>query len=309
MINYQKPVENRDGEEGLLSVDDFVERGVKIDPEWTGFENLLAAVEVASQKHVEEEKIRKKRKKVSDHQSCIFNYKKALEENLMSSAINSQNSTNSYSSEYTKRSSGSHKSDGHQRRSRNIQTGPDQKIPVLPECFVNQIDSLKGTHIRFVIEKVLYESDVNGNSRLSIPERQVRQEFLTENEIRGFDRDVKIPLWKFIEPSCREMLDGTMLLNRWKMEKGKGTITYQYVLIGEWTNVRIRNGLKVGDQVQVWSFRIQEKLCLALVECSRNQLRRLTKPWAAPAAATMVYPTILGGWENSRPPKPIYRAD
>ncbi|TXG73264.1 hypothetical protein EZV62_001843 [Acer yangbiense] len=268
MVNYQKPVENREGEEGLLSVDDFVERGVKIDPEWTRFENLLVAAEVASQKHVEQEKIRKKRKKVSDHQSCTFNSKKALEENLMSSAINCHNSTNSYNSEYTKRSSGSHKSDiGHQRRSRSRQTGPDdQKIPVLPECFVNRIDSLKGTHIRFVIQKVLYESDVNGNSRLSIPERQVRQEFLTENEIRGFDTDLKIPLQKFIEPSCREMLDGTMLLNRWKMEKENGTITYQYVLIGEWTNVRIRNGLKVGDQVQVWSFRIQEKLCLALVE-------------------------------------------
>ncbi|KAK3205230.1 hypothetical protein Dsin_019276 [Dipteronia sinensis] len=252
-------VENREGEEGLLSVADFVERGVKIDPEWTGFENLLVAAEVASQKHVEEEKIRKKKKKVSDHQTCTFNSNKALEEKLMSSAINSHN-INSY-----KRSSGSHKSDG-QRRSRNRQTDLDQKIPVLPECFVNRIDSLKGTHIRFVIEKVLYESDVNGNSRLSILERQVRQEFLTEYEIRGFHRDLKIPLRKFIEPSCREMLDGTMLLNIWKMEKENGTITYQYVLIGEWTNVRIRNGLKVGDQVQVWSFRIQEKLCLALVE-------------------------------------------
>ncbi|KAK2641193.1 hypothetical protein Ddye_022956 [Dipteronia dyeriana] len=259
------PVENRKGEEGLLSVGDFVERGVKIDPEWTAFEKLLAAAEVASQKHVEEEKIRKKKRKVSDHQSCTFKSKKALEEKLLSSAISYSHNTNSYNSEYTKRSSGSHKSDC-QRRSRNRQTGPDQKIPVLPECFVNRIDSLKGTHIRFVIEKVLYESDVNGNSRLSIPERQVRQEFLTEDEIRGFDRDLKIPLWKFIEPSCTEMLDGIMLLNRWKMEKENGTITYQYVLIGEWTNVRTRNGLKVGDQVQVWSFRIQEKLCLALVE-------------------------------------------
>ncbi|KAH7560654.1 hypothetical protein JRO89_XS10G0062900 [Xanthoceras sorbifolium] len=143
------------------------------------------------------------------------------------------------------------------------------EIPNLPQPFRNLIESLKGTDIRFVIQKVIYKSDVNKNSRMSIPERQVRQQFLTENEIRGFDRGFRVPLEVFIEPSL-DIFHGIDLF-RWELKKKNAPPTYQYVLIKEWKNVRTRNGLEVGDEVQVWSFRIQEKLCLALVRVSEPQ--------------------------------------
>ncbi|KAK4856424.1 hypothetical protein QYF36_017327 [Acer negundo] len=135
----------------------------------------------------------------------------------------------------TKECSGSN---GTQKCSRNRQTGQHINLD-LPQDFWDVIESKK--------------------------ERQVRQQFLTENEIRCIDEGSRLPLEVFIKPSLKVF--GGMDLFRWEMKKENRSISmYQYVLIRGCNEVRERNRLQIGDQVQLWSFRIEQKLCLALVK-------------------------------------------
>ncbi|KAL5764786.1 hypothetical protein ACOSQ2_017380 [Xanthoceras sorbifolium] len=293
-MSNQKPEEKRAAEDEQ----DGHEEGAREEdnvPDWTRF-NALVEVAIAALKYDQEEEIINKNEK--ERVSEPFMREKATEisrpmrrEDPPVDSVDSPVKEKSHNksrlrvttsisieldciSEYTNKKmkkgncSGSHKSDG-KNHSRSRQSCPDQEIPNLPQPFRNLIESLKGTDIRFVIQKVIYKSDVNKNSRMSIPERQVRQQFLTENEIRGFDRGFRVPLEVFIEPSL-DIFHGIDLF-RWELKKKNAPPTYQYVLIKEWKNVRTRNGLEVGDEVQVWSFRIQEKLCLALVRVSEPQ--------------------------------------
>ncbi|KAI9196969.1 hypothetical protein LWI28_028643 [Acer negundo] len=77
--------------------------------------------------------------------------------------------------------------------------------------------------------------------------------------------DVRLPLEVFIKPSLKVF--GGIDLFRWEMKKENRSISmYQYVLIRGCNEVRERNILQIGDQVQLWSFRIEHELCLALVK-------------------------------------------
>ncbi|OIW21705.1 hypothetical protein TanjilG_08325 [Lupinus angustifolius] len=96
-----------------------------------------------------------------------------------------------------------------------------------------------------------------------MPLRQIKNlGFLREGELEtlGHKKGISVTL---IQPS----LNLTKLtLVRWDMRKENGTNSSNYVLRSSWMNVVNSNQLEEGDKVQVWSFRVQEELHIALVK-------------------------------------------
>jgi hypothetical protein len=140
--------------------------------------------------------------------------------------------------------------------------------PDLPEEFKNRIEAMGGRRLVLVIQKPLYNTDLKkNNSRLSIPLRQIKGDFLRddEREYLAQQNEMKVP---FMEPSHKV---NNMILRQWDMPKESGKICSTYVLRTNWNEVSQENGLGPKDVVQVWSFRVgnKQKLCLALVVVSR----------------------------------------
>lgn len=134
--------------------------------------------------------------------------------------------------------------------------------PEMPERFRRKIMEMGGENVAFVIEKMLFETDVSaGHNRLSMPMCQIRQDFVTKEERRRLDstdaniNGVEVIL---VEPSLE---DDEVMLKKWKMKRN----SILYVLIKNWNSVVKRNGLGAGDVVRVWSFRVGSKLGFALV--------------------------------------------
>ncbi|KAM7269040.1 hypothetical protein ACFE04_024537 [Oxalis oulophora] len=153
-----------------------------------------------------------------------------------------------------------------QKRRRIDITRPTDESPELPLRFKNKIDQLKGFDVKLVIQKRLYKSDIeDNNGRFSIPLKQIRNDFLTTDDIELLDKQnsagVKVEL---LDP-CLDMTD--MYLKKWKM----GNI-FVYNLLTGWKSVvrKIENGLFMGVEVQLWSFRSDNKLCFALVNLSNS---------------------------------------
>ncbi|XP_037495343.1 B3 domain-containing protein At2g24670-like [Jatropha curcas] len=110
----------------------------------------------------------------------------------------------------------------------------------------------------------IIEPSSSSHCRLWIPKRQTLCEFLTKEE-KGRIRKGKtrIPV-KTIEPSSS--LDvSDMNFAQVNMKKKDGYVSSEYVLTANWNSVRDRNNLKEGDAVQIWSFRVEQKLHFALV--------------------------------------------
>ncbi|KAJ0084153.1 hypothetical protein Patl1_29544 [Pistacia atlantica] len=127
----------------------------------------------------------------------------------------------------------------------------------IPESLKEYIEKKQnGTEIKRLIQKSLHFSDVYQN-RFSIPVNQVEQEFLTPEEKEIVEKAGKLIVF-LIEPSLEVR---EIVLAKWNG---------LYVLITGWNNVKARNELKEGDEVQVWSFRSSEKLSLALVILQRS---------------------------------------
>ncbi|KAL7129365.1 hypothetical protein ABFS83_13G061300 [Erythranthe nasuta] len=150
----------------------------------------------------------------------------------------------------------------------------------LPEDFKKAIRRLarggkRVTEEKLVIEKGLFKTDLaKGNNRLSIPFTQVLDHtFLTDEETRFLttrDGNNKMNFKEvtIIEPSLE--LEKVKLC-RWDMNKANGKNTSSnYVLNGAWSNVVQRNNLEPDDVVQLWSFRIDQELHLALVKIPHN---------------------------------------
>ncbi|XP_016185825.1 B3 domain-containing protein At1g05920-like [Arachis ipaensis] len=123
-----------------------------------------------------------------------------------------------------------------------------------------------GSRITLLIEKTLYNSDLNPQqNRLSIPSQQVKdKDFLlpTELEILEEKKGIKV---KLIQPSL-EMTELTLI--KWFMHKGPKSekVSISYILRSNWVKVAKANNLGEDDVVQVWSFRVEEKLCMAIVK-------------------------------------------
>ncbi|XP_061371018.1 B3 domain-containing protein At2g31720-like [Gastrolobium bilobum] len=135
--------------------------------------------------------------------------------------------------------------------------------PVLPEEFKNHMRELNGggSEMQFVMSKNLSKTDVSAkHNRLSMPQSEICCDFLTEAEKATLHeregrllRGVEV---KVLDPSFREH---TLILKRWEM-----TSTSIYSLNKEWKSVVSQNRLQEGDQLQIWSCRVDAQLFLLL---------------------------------------------
>jgi hypothetical protein len=144
------------------------------------------------------------------------------------------------------------------------QAVPDQQL-CLPTSFKHKIMGLQGENINLVIQKVLTDTDMKvSQDRLSIPRGQMRYDFLSREEqviLEKKEADgkhfkgMKVPL---IEPGLKE---SSIFLKKWKLGS-----SCSYMLSNPWINIAGRNGLKSGNSVQLWSFRVNQRPHLALIK-------------------------------------------
>ncbi|CAK9146664.1 unnamed protein product [Ilex paraguariensis] len=130
--------------------------------------------------------------------------------------------------------------------------------PELPIEFRILIQNMGGSQEMLIIQKPLYKTDLSrSHGRLSIPQSQIKTDFLTavERELLN-ESELKV---KLIEP-CLE--HSYIHLRKWDMNTRA-----IYVLVNSWNEVlsKKKNGLEEGMMVQLWSFRVDSELCLALV--------------------------------------------
>ncbi|KAE8008248.1 hypothetical protein FH972_004778 [Carpinus fangiana] len=144
------------------------------------------------------------------------------------------------------------------------QAVPDQQL-CLPTFFKHKIMGLQGSDINLVIQKVLTDTDMKGSQdRLSIPRGQMRYDFLSREEQVSLEKKeadgkhfkgMEVPL---IEPGLKE---SSIFLKKWKLGS-----SCSYMLSNPWINIAGRNGLKSGNSVQLWSFRVNQRPHLALIK-------------------------------------------
>ncbi|KAK6936699.1 B3 domain-containing protein At2g31720-like [Dillenia turbinata] len=105
---------------------------------------------------------------------------------------------------------------------RVIDNGPNP-APDLPTEFKNAIaEEFRGTNIVLVILKRIFASEVRpGQNRFLVPVRQVRTEFLTEEEKRKLNnQDLSVVL---IQP-CLELIKMNMKTGLWPRRMGKPAV-------------------------------------------------------------------------------------
>ncbi|KAE8008249.1 hypothetical protein FH972_004779 [Carpinus fangiana] len=144
------------------------------------------------------------------------------------------------------------------------QAVPDRP-PCMPTVFKDKImKQLKGSDIMFVIQKDLTITDMNASqNRLLVPRDPKRDDFLRSEEQLSLEekeadgRHFKGKKVQLIEPGLQL---STIILKKWKL----GSRNY-YVLSNTWMDVAKRNRLKPGNTIQLWSFRVNQELHLALI--------------------------------------------
>ncbi|KAK7244525.1 hypothetical protein RIF29_39348 [Crotalaria pallida] len=135
---------------------------------------------------------------------------------------------------------------------------------VLPQEFINRINEIGGTEITLVITKYLYITDLSPqHMRLSMPLKQIKNAgFLREGEKQVLERDT-IPV-VLLQPSLEPT---NLVLAKWYAKaKHDGSRNACYILRTNWMDVVRANDLQKYGVVQVWSFRVQENLHMALVK-------------------------------------------
>ncbi|KAJ8761381.1 hypothetical protein K2173_001511 [Erythroxylum novogranatense] len=145
--------------------------------------------------------------------------------------------------------------------------------PDMPGEFKNRIQEMGGTVVELIIQKPLFETDLKkGEGRLSIPANQIQSHnFLTDEEkelLNMLDERGKLKAieTKVIGPNATEGATN-MNFKKWNMKKPNGSGSSSYVLTTKWNSLVASNSstLKVGNTIQLWSFRQEERLCFALV--------------------------------------------
>ncbi|VVA10941.1 PREDICTED: B3 [Prunus dulcis] len=133
----------------------------------------------------------------------------------------------------------------------------------LPEAFKRKIDSLGGTKVALVIQKKLRKTDLSkSGNRMSMPLNQISSTDFLEDDERGRLEKEETMKVQLIDPG---LVQGDINLRRWNMKKMNGKNSKMYVLRTQWSDVAKRNHLEEKDLVQVWSFRVNGALYLALV--------------------------------------------
>ncbi|XLS91311.1 hypothetical protein HN51_067319 [Arachis hypogaea] len=142
----------------------------------------------------------------------------------------------------------------------------NQESSELPQNFKNLISDMGGSRITLLIEKTLYPSDLNPQqNRLSIPSQRVKdKDFLLPTELETLEEKKGIKV-KLIQPSL-EITELTLI--KWFMHKGPKSekVSVSYILRSNWVKVAKANNLQKDDVIQVWSFRVEDKLCMAIVK-------------------------------------------
>lgn len=128
----------------------------------------------------------------------------------------------------------------------------------LPEEFKREIERLSGTKVEFVIEKQLTKTDLS-SGRMSMPLNQIVSISFLEDEDMEMLENGETMTVRLIDPG---LVQGDINLRRLELGKGKNPM---YVLRTQWGDVARKNKLKAADLVQVWSFRVNRALHLALV--------------------------------------------
>ncbi|AES81630.1 DUF313 domain protein [Medicago truncatula] len=134
--------------------------------------------------------------------------------------------------------------------------------PILPINVKNKIKELNGTDIRYIMSKKLFASDIDeGQSRLLMPLKEDELGFLTKTEKETLDEkdenDKPVGLEVIVlDPYFRSF---TMCFKKWKM-----TNKWVYSLIQNWKHAVRGNGFEIGQILNVWSFRVKDKLQFVL---------------------------------------------
>ena len=266
----------------MVTSKDF--KGLDIDPSWSPFECLLEVASVAVQKYDEEKSTTNKTVRVRESELLMkqkplkkprilesdgYSYEDGQKQNLIGVCTSMQYSQTRHSDSVSPPQSKNLKTDqqkGIPNPPRRViqQAGPDPP-PDIPTEFKDIIMAKNGYDLKLVIQKKLSDSDMTDRyARLSIPKGQIRTEFLSKEDQMKLQqkegggvryKGIKVLL---IQP-CLEL--STIQLKKWKF--GSGT---SYMLSSPWNEVAAKNGLKSGDNIQLWAFKVQQRPCLALVK-------------------------------------------
>lgn len=149
-------------------------------------------------------------------------------------------------------------------RKKKLKNSPNVPTPELPISVRTKIEQLGGTETMIVVQKQLFASDVlPDQGRLLIPTTLMNPKFLRPEEAKSLDqfyarkqgsKDFRALI---IEPSLKA---SKVSLRRWAGKRGM-----THFLVHGWTSIVVSNGLRAGQMVQLWSFRIDANLCFALV--------------------------------------------
>ncbi|KAG5068038.1 hypothetical protein JHK85_000415 [Glycine max] len=136
--------------------------------------------------------------------------------------------------------------------------------PDLPVQFKNRVTELSGHDLKYLMHKRLFCSDVRPNNNRLMPMNEIMCEFLTQDEIEKLDerngsngkgRLVGLEV-TVLDPCLREF---SLALKKWSMQR-----TDTYNLVTNWNRIVFINEFEEGHELQIWSFRVDNKLYLLL---------------------------------------------
>ncbi|KAF2293381.1 hypothetical protein GH714_001106 [Hevea brasiliensis] len=263
-----------DGEErkesgvGLLTLEDLKLHHVDINKKVTKFEALLAVTEISSVKW--EEKERKKGWTWRRHRE--LNQKKNVRINTSLKRRNPDYEKDKNwdvvfenGQERRKRyRKGNSKSENGIAKGSMLVTPPD-----LPQEFKKKIKEMHGTELQLVIQKAITDTDTqDAQSRLSMPKRQILCEFLKEVEREKLEKNEEMKVQIMIDPILKL---SDMIFKQWNLGKSNGKTCTSFVFRTHWNDFKKKIGVKKGDIIQVWSFRIEEQLYFILVKVEEEE--------------------------------------
>ncbi|OWM77966.1 hypothetical protein CDL15_Pgr018535 [Punica granatum] len=134
------------------------------------------------------------------------------------------------------------------------------EYPGLPMVVLSTIQSMGGSNVKLILQKKLTCSDMKADQgRFLLPRCRVLANFLGQEEWQRLKSggNICVPV---IEPCLRV---STLSLRRWKMSS-----SHVFVLNTGWNKITHdpENGLVEDDVVQVWSYRVEGRLCFAIVK-------------------------------------------
>ncbi|KAI5678887.1 hypothetical protein M9H77_09840 [Catharanthus roseus] len=154
----------------------------------------------------------------------------------------------------------------------DMDNGPNPP-PDLPREFKQALEEFAQgrtiTDLKLVIQKGTTATDMSTcHNRLSLPARHILNPFLTEQESKWLELYKGNKKLEFIEvdiiqPSLKIC---KAHLRRWAMRKDTGNISVSFVLNNTWNGIASRNSILERDILQLWSVRVEEKLCFLLVK-------------------------------------------